>query len=396
MGEVIIREVKEDELFATSFPLRAYAFDGSPGAGERERWADHASSLAVCRVFVLFEDGVPLATATGVPLTQSVRGKLLPGAGFAFVATHPGARRRGHQTRVIGRLLAAMRERGEVVAALYPSRESFYAPFGFVGFPNVSLAQIAPPRLAPLVSLTLPGEVELVPLQDGFDAYRAYLAAIQPGVHGFALADPTFAGHWRRRSDSWLAFARVDGAIAGAMTYTISRFGGELRADEFFAAGGTAKYLLLQWLGRHAEQVASISVFLPPTDRLETWLFDLRAAIGFPDPPARLTPMARIVSLDAIDGLEVGPGCFSARIADRWSPWNEGMYRFAAEDGRLRVTPAAEADCELNSDAISALVYGGYDPDDFPIRGWGTPPAATRAAMRSMFPPALPFLYERF
>jgi predicted acetyltransferase len=395
MGNVVIREVLGEELFSTSLPLRAYAFDGSPGAAEPDRWIGHVPVLAECLVLVLYENGVPLATATSVPLTQSVRGKILPGAGIAFVATDPSARRRGHQTQVIGRLLAEMRDRGQVAAALHPSRESFYAPFGFIGFPNVALAQIEPARLAPLVRQSLPGEVELVRLRDGLDRYRAYLSTIQPESHGFALATPTFSGYWREGSDSWLAFAHVDGRIAGAMTYAISRFGGELCADEFFATGA-GKYLLLRWLGRHAEQVATISVILPPAARLETWLFDLRAAIGFPIPPVRLTPMARIVSLNAIDGIQAGPGRFTARIADRWCPWNEGSYLFASEDGLLRISPAADADCELTSDAISALVYGGYDPDDFPIRGWGSPPAPVRAAMRSMFPPALPFLYERF
>jgi predicted acetyltransferase len=395
MGDIVIREVRGQELFAASFPLRAYAFDGSPGAAEPDKWVGHATHLAACSVFVLFEDGIPLATATSVPLTQSVRGKILPGAGIAFVATAPGARRQGHQTRVIARLLETMRERGEVVAALHPSRESFYARFGFVGFPNVALAQIAPSRLAPLVRQDLPGEVELVPLRDGLDRYRAYLSTVQRQMHGFALADQTFSGFWRDGADSWLAFAHVDGEVAGAMTYAISRFGGELHADEFLAAG-VAKYLLLRWLGVHAEQVATISVILPAADRLETWFVDLRAAIGFPDPPVRLTPVARIVSLDAIDGLRVGEGAFTVRIVDRWCRWNEGTFRFASEDGLLGGTPVADADCAVTIDGISALVYGGYDPDDFSVRGWGSPPAATRAAMRSMFPPALPFLYERF
>jgi predicted acetyltransferase len=378
-----------------SFPLRSYAFDGSAGAAEPDNWISHPSYLANCQVFVLFDDGNPVATATSVPLTQAVSGNIVPGAGIAFVATDPGARRRGYQTQVIARVLEEMRERGQVVAALHPSRESFYAPFGFVGFPNVALIQIDPPRLAQLGRQSLPGEVERVRFRDGLDGYRAYLSSLQPAVHGFALADPAFSGYWRDGSEAWLAFARLDGAIAGAMTYTISRFGGELCADEFFATG-VGKYLLLQWLGRHAEQVATISVVLPPTDRLETWLFDLRAAIGFPNPPVRLTPMARIVSLDALNGMRAGPGRFTARIADRWCPWNEGTFQFASEGGTLRIAPVADADCELTSDAISALVYGGYDPDDFPIRGWGAPSVPVRAAMRSMFPSALPFLYERF
>ena len=395
MGNVVIREVRGTELSSASFPLRAYAFDSSPSPGALEHLVGHAEHLAACSVLVLFEDGMPLATATSVPLTQSLRGQILPGAGIAFVATDPTARRRGHQSRVIGRLLATMRERGEAVAALHPSRESFYGRFGFIGFPNVALAQFAPAHLAPLVHQDLPGQVELVRLRDGLDRYRAFLVRVQRRLHGFALADPTFSGYWRDGTELWLAFAHVDGEIAGAMTYSISRFGGELFADEFLASG-PAKYLLLRWLGVHAEQVATISAILPPTDRLETWLFDLRAAIGFPNPPVRLTPMARIVSLDRLDGLRVGTGSFAARVVDRWCPWNEGTYQFFSEDGFLRVSPVDAADCEVTIDAISALVYGGYDPDDFMIRGWGSPPATVRSAMRTMFPPALPFLYERF
>ncbi|HEY7119203.1 MAG TPA: GNAT family N-acetyltransferase [Tepidisphaeraceae bacterium] len=396
MPNITIREVRAEALLTTAFPLRAYAFGGSPAAADPERWVGHADHLAACCVLVLFDDGRPLATATSVPFTQTVRGKLLPGAGISFVATHPGARRQGHQTRVIGQLLANMRERGETVAALYPSRASFYATFGFIGFPSVSLVQFPPERLALLVRQPLPGEIELLPHREGFDRYHAYLTRIQPAIHGFALGHRSFATHWPDRSESWIAFAHVDGVIRGAMTYAISRFGGDLLADEFSAAGGTAKYLLLQWLGRHAEQVESVGVILPPDARFETWLVDVGAAISLPEPNLYRTPMARIISLDALDGLQVGPGSFTARITDRWCPWNEGAHTFASVDGLLRVTPATDADCDLASDAVSALVYGGYDPDDFPIRGWGAPPDATAVAMRSMFPPALPFLYARF
>jgi hypothetical protein len=102
------------------------------------------------------------------------------------------------------------------------------------------------------------------------------------------------------------------------------------------------------------------------------------------------------VSLDGIDGLQAGPGSFGVRIFDSRCPWNNGTWTFASEDGELRVTPGGTAACDLKIEAISALVYGGYDPADFPFRGWGDVPAATAAAMRTMFPPALPYLHERF
>jgi hypothetical protein len=45
---------------------------------------------------------------------------------------------------------------------------------------------------------------------------------------------------------------------------------------------------------------------------------------------------------------------------------------------------------------LAALVYGGHDPADFPMRGWGEPDPATQATMRAMFPHALPFLHASF
>jgi len=160
---------------------------------------------------------------------------------------------------------------------------------------------------------------------------------------------------------------------------------------------GVGRYLLLQWLGRHAEEVASITLTMPPADRLETWLHDLRPSSGFLDFRDHLTPVARIVSLDGIDGLRVGAGSFGVHVTDSRCPWNEGVWTFASEEGSLRIISGGAATFELKIDAISALVYGGYDPADFPFRGWSSSvPAETAEAMRSMFPPALPYLYERF
>jgi hypothetical protein len=83
--------------------------------------------------------------------------------------------------------------------------------------------------------------------------------------------------------------------------------------------------------------------------------------------------------------MQVGSGCFSARITDPLCQWNAALWRFGSSDGALQVTRADEADCYLSIQALRALVYGAHDPDDFAIRGWGNPSPAVQAVMRAMF-----------
>ncbi|MCC6945323.1 MAG: GNAT family N-acetyltransferase [Thermomicrobiales bacterium] len=394
MTSIAIREVTGEDYFETIGPLRGYSFGGTPGDTVPERFRGQLEAIAACRALVLFEEGVPRATAMCVPATQTLRGRVLPAAGLASVATHPAARRRGFQARVINEVFEGMRVAGQPVMSLYPSSETFYSRFGFIGFPSVSIARFASHRLAGAVTAELPGAVEYLPFNDGFPIWRSYLEHIQVGVHGLALAASPFSAGFVDRSDYWLAIARVDGEVVGAMPYTF-QFGGELRAD-FLVPPGIGRYLLLQWLGRHADEVASMTLTLPPADRIETWLHDLRPSSGLLDFRDHLTPVARVVALDGIDGIHTGPGSFMVRVSDHRCPWNEGVWAFTSENGSLRVTPGGRPECDLKIEAISALVYGGYDPADFPFRGWGNVPPATAVAMRTMFPPALPYLYERF
>jgi hypothetical protein len=145
-------------------------------------------------------------------------------------------------------------------------------------------------------------------------------------------------------------------------------------------------------MARHVDQAREVEIWLPPFERPETWLSDLRVRAELLDH----IPMGRVVDVAGIGGMQVGPGRFTARIRDPLCPWNEGTWQFESVDGLLQVSQAKEADCELKIQALSALVYGTNDPGDFELRGWGTPPAGIQAVMRSIFPPLLPYLGEIF
>jgi predicted acetyltransferase len=396
MGQVEIRRVQGEELIDTYFPLGHYAFDASPPLHSREDLLELLPYREEHTILALFDDGRPMATAALIPMTQTVRGARLAMGGVSAVATDPSGRRRGFARQMLARAFEEMRAAGQAVACLYPFRESFYGRFGYVSFPPRRVAQFAPAGLGSLLRREFDGDLAVGLLKEGVDAYRAFLEAVQPAIHGLALRPAkSFAG--ANRGDLWLATAVADGRTVGALTYKITEYLGELHASDFLYADSRGKYLLLQWLARHVDQVRRIRLPLRPDDWLETWVEDLEVEItssfaltGYNE------PMGRVVVVEGLAGLATGPGRFAARIVDEHCPWNEGAYAFETVDGHLAVSRANATDCTLSIRGLAALVYGGHDPADFALRGWGEPGPATQATMRIMFPHALPFLHASY
>ena len=192
-----------------------------------------------------------------------------------------------------------------------------------------------------------------------------------------------------------MAQARLDGELVGLMLYELKGEQPtklELRAHRFYYDNSQAKYLLLQWLARHVDQACEVELWLPPFEQPETWLSDLQVRTE----SAIRAAMGRVADVAEIGGMQTGPGRFAARIRDPLCPWNEGVWQFETVGGVLQVSQAAEADCDLTIQALTALVYGTHDPDDFAIRGWGDPRPESQATMRTMFPPKVPFIHEFF
>jgi predicted acetyltransferase len=394
----MIRLVQGEELLDTAFPLGEYAFGATPPVRERAELARWLPDPAESSVLVLFEDGRPMATATAIHMTQQVRGAVLPMGAVASVATHPLGRRKGYARQVLAELLRHMSDAGQPVSTLHPFRETFYGRLGYVSFPTRRIVQFSPDSLGALLRQEIAGDLDWLPIKEGYNAFRAFMEAVQPSIHGLALRPPINAA--RRRDDNrhWLVRATIDGQTAGVLTYRITGHTEELRVADFFYTSSQAKYLLLQWLARHIDQVKHIWLTVKPGDQIETWLDDHDFKLhsdyslhGYYD------PMGRVVTVAGLTGLATGPGRFTARVHDEYGPWNNGAYAFATVDGRLEVSAASAADCDLSIRGLSALVYGGYAPADFALRGWGNPPPAVQAAMLSVFPPHhLPYLHEGF
>src|SRR5690606_12876028 len=81
--------------------------------------------------WIASERGQAVGALRTYRLTLHARGRCWPTLGLAAVAVAPDRRRRGLARRMCVQALRVARERGCVLAALFPFRTSFYADLGF-------------------------------------------------------------------------------------------------------------------------------------------------------------------------------------------------------------------------------------------------------------------------
>jgi predicted acetyltransferase len=394
MTHTAVRQVYGEEKSEILYQLASYAFNPSPPFPDRAEREEVFRARENETYIALFEDDTPVASMVSAPMTQQVRGALFGAGAIWGVATHPAARRKGYSRRLMARSLEALREQDRSFSLLYPFRESFYQRLGYVTFPLPHIAKFEPAALLPLLSQELSGRVERTYIGEGYDTFRRFLGSLQETVDGMALfeeADRTLP----HRNRFWLALAYVGDEPVGAMMYQLQ---GEqvtaftLRAAFFYYRTLEGRYLLLDWIARHVDQVSQVELWLPCFELPETWLDDLEVRVE----SAPRAPMGRIVDVGRIGGMTAGPGRLSAQIIDPLCRWNEGLWGFETVNGALTVSPAGRADCQLTVQGLTALVYGVRDPGEYAFHGWGDPSPQLQRVMRDMFPPLMPHIHEYF
>ncbi|WP_329108567.1 GNAT family N-acetyltransferase [Micromonospora sp. NBC_01699] len=394
-----IRRLANEERPTTSWRLQSYAFEPSPTQpDEVARFHDFLPYLADSITLVVQDGDETLAAVSAIPMRQNVRGVVHPMAGISGVASHPLARRQGHVRTLLTQLLGELRDEGYAVSSLYPFRPSFYARFGYAALPQPRTVSFSPADLGEWLRADLPGELRLQRIRDGYDTYRGFTERLVASRHGFCVLPDSRAVHLRDDDKRWLVSASHEGEVIGAVTYRIDDHGGTLRADDLLTVGPLGRALLLQFFARHVDQVARISAIVAADETPELWAADLathtESTVAF---PGAVAPMARLLTLDGLHGLPTGPGRVRVEIVD--DPLLAGSYLLDGTDGQLTVSradaPALPA-ATLTAAGISALVYGVADPDDLPLRGFGTVPPSAATQLRSLFPRTTPHLSTTF
>ena len=395
MPEITIRQLSAEEAPEIMYPLTSYAFSPSPPFRDRTDFLEAMALRRGATYVGAFEDGCPVAVAVSSSLTQNIRGRLFGAGGVRDVASHPAARRQGYVRGAMAASLALMRASGQPLSALYPFRESFYERLGYAVMPSTRTARFQTATLAPLLKRDLGGRVDLCSIAEGYDAWRAYLLRMRERTHGMALFTEPNRDELVRRNDTWVALARVGGEVVGVMLYALRNDGAPglvFKASRFYYDSGQARYLLLQWIARHADQTNQAELRLAPTELPETWLADMRVTVEY----VGGHPLTRVADVAALSGLPVGPGSFDVSIHDPLCPWNQGAWHFESVEGALQVSRTERDACELAIQGLAGLVFGVHDPSDFAYRGWGEPCPELAVTMRSMFPAMMPYLHESF
>ena len=167
---------------------------------------------------------------------------------------------------------------------------------------------------------------------------------------------------------------------------------------EFYYENSLGKYLLLQWLAHHADQVKEVHLPILPNEFAEIWYNDTFWGENGKIVSRDWVPssMGRVVIVEALSGLNVGTGKISIKITDDYCEWNNKIYNFESKDGILEVTETEEFDCELSIQGLSAIIYGCYNLDDFEFKGWGEISEEIRTKILDLFPIVYPYLHADF
>jgi predicted acetyltransferase len=345
-------------------------------------------------VIALFEQENPIATAACIPLTQNVRGKIFRCGGIANVASYPEGRRKGYAKKLLNHLLQRMKEEKQVFSLLYPFKETFYEKFGYVTLPQTRTANFSPNSLNSLLSTEIMGTVERYLLKDNFEKYLEILLKLQKEIHGLAIKPKYAIQQIRDKFNAWLAVARVDEKLTGFLLYNVEKPFEIFKVHKFYYEDSNTKYLLLQFLAKHVDQFKEIELEIKPDEQIECWIAD--SGVFVKSKSFAASPMGRVVSVENLSGMKVGTGSFSAKITDSNCVWNNNIYSFTSDNGILEVNKAEKAECNLTIHGLSALIFGGYTPCDFPFRGWSDASSNTLEKMKELFPKALPYIHSSF
>ncbi len=394
-----IRELFGEDVLTQARSIADYAFGASPGTPNSEEGANLLKYNSESRFFVSFSGEQPQATATVHKMVENVRGKVLPMAGVGAVASLPAGRRQGHVRNLFIRLFAEMKADGFAVSTLYPFRESFYERFGYATFQRPRFVTFNPANLAPLMRIAKPGHVEQRPMSEAWEAWRGYLEQIIETTHGFSLRDRVRDIRNKDTNSAWVALAYNEAnEIVGAMTFRITGYTKRLEVGGFYSSTVAGKYLLLDWIGRHVDQVSEASIKVAPNEFADLWVRDLNAQSSTTADAAWPGPSARIIDVQGLNGIGAGAGdrSIAIQLIDDYADWNNGVFTLSGQDGVLAVTPGGEPVATVTIQGLAALIWAGQDPADFIYRGWGDVDDTAAATLRALFPVAYPVLHEEF
>ncbi|WP_436907563.1 GNAT family N-acetyltransferase [Halosimplex marinum] len=399
---VAVRPLSADR-FAEFRRTVDYAF--SPEAGpqtyddEPERIADRYGAFA----------GDDLVSVCGhYDFRATLRGKWVPLAGLAAVATPPEHRREGYVQALVDDALE--RWRGEYpLAALWPFSRSYYERFGWATADTYT-TYTCPPNQLSFARGVADGRARPA----GPDEWRTLQSVHEAAAEATTLALKRRSETWWRErvlsegSDDrpWAYVWERAGDPVGYLVYSFADTGPgvderRLTVDDTAAVDHEAWLGLLGFLADHDSQATEVRFERDGrTDLLD--LVDDPEAV---DCEVETGPMARVV--DVTDALEACPypegasADLTLAVTDGTADWNDDVFRLGVAGGDAECAavdePAAEADATLDVGTLSQLVVGYHDVAAARrVGGLSVADESVADALAALFPPERVYLRTFF
>lgn len=318
------------------------------------------------------------------PLRQWVSGEALAVTGVGTVSISPTQRRRRLGSELMEAALNAAHERGDVAAALYPFRTSFYENLGFGRAGHALQYQIA--------ADTLPDSEERFRVElldddasrgEALDVYGAWAR----GQTGQLLrSERVWAGLCTAPDRALAGYRAADGRLAGyaLVTYRtdLPRRDRFLEVEELVWTSPGARRGLYGWLSSLGDQWEHLLLRALPSHQLGEWTSEPRLPHGAAplwglwEPAATLLmgPMFRIIDMrGAWTQRRVAADAalaVSLDVHDAQLPANSGVWHLELDGGAVHIRNAGEANggaagtavLRLGISALSRLFIGALSP----------------------------------
>lgn len=370
MGDITIRAIEPDEL---------EAFLRATGRAFHGRWHDEDLEIErplnePDRSFVAIDDGEFVGTAAACTTELTVPGGRLPAPGITAVGVLPSHRRRGINTRLMGRLLDQAAERDEPIAYLWASESAIYGRFGYGAASWCMDLEATAGRSTFVPDVRVEGRVRAVPRDRALRPMRRVYDAVADERPGFVPVDDRWWGAlWveRKRDEDEPRFYAVheddDGEADGYAVYTVKQDWAhsvptsELHVRDLLAIDPTASAALWRFLF-DVDLVETVKAWDRPIDDDVRWMvadprrLQLRIADGL---WVRIVDVAGALAgrRYAVDGRLV------IEVDDGFRPATSGRYELVADGGEARCARTdAAPDLTCSIGALGAAYLGGATP----------------------------------
>jgi len=357
----VLRAPEGDEELAACFRVAARGFNIKITP---EAEAEFRGGMHVDRMLAVFVDGDVAAWSQVRPFGQFFGGRSVAMGGYSPVVAAPEHRGHGYGSTVTAAHYPLMRERGEVLAGLYPASTQLYRGVGF------EIGGVHAMRKLPTRSLhKLRGG-------SGIAVRRAVaddLAAIKDCYRRFAATQDG----WLDRPEVWWERLLPVSKIATSQhVYVVDGEGGEVRAYIRYAhrSGTDGGYsievaelcapdpdlLVALWrlVGSSSTQADFAQVVGPPEHPLLLLLADQDLTTT-----REIRWMTRIVDASGAIAARGFPAAVSCEVdidlTDRQCDWNAGGWHLSVSGGVGTLTKGGTGAVSMTANALASL-YTGY------------------------------------